>query len=188
MRVLRVTLAGTATLALLVSLGGGVLAQDPEKATWTHVTGIAQEEEWVGDPSDDPTHRWDGSVEFIPGSSGSYTVEWSDPRLPRTMRIQQDAALHHGDMTSYDDWMILAAITARLDDSDGAWTGSGYGVIGTDGQSWQAVLEGEGTYEGLSALLEVTWTGEDYTILEFDGWILESPLPSMPEPVEPATE
>ena len=188
MRMLRLSLVGTVILVLLGALGGAVLAQDPEKATWTHVTGIAQEEEWIGDTPDDPAHRWDGSVEYIPGSSGSYTVEWSDPRLPTTMRIEQDAMVHHGDLTSYDDWMYLAAFTARLDGPEGAWGGSGYGVIGTDGQLGHAVLEGEGAYEGLSALLNATWTGEDYTTIEFDGWVLESALPSMPDPLEPVVE
>ena len=186
MRTLRMSLVGT---AILMSLGGlPVLAQDPEQATWTHVTGTALEAEWTGDRPNDPTHLWHGSVEYIPTSSGSYTAEWSDPRLPTTMRLQQDAALHHGDMTSYDDWMLLHAIAVRLDGTHGDWAGSGHGVFGTDGGHGQVTLTGGGAYEGLSALLDLTRSATDLTVLEFDGFIFESDLPPMPDPVEPSTD
>jgi hypothetical protein len=190
MRTLRLSLVGTVILLLFAGPYSTVLAQDPERATWTHVTGTAQQVEWIGDAPNDPTHRWYGSVEYIPACSASYTVAWSDPRLPTTMRIQQDVALHHGDMTSYDDWMWLHAFAARLDGHDGYWTGSGHGVIGTAGEQGHLVLTGRGGYAGLSALLDVRWPASDVDndVLGFDGWIFRSPLPPMPEPLEPPAE
>lgn len=187
---LRLALAGTVISVLLVGSYSAVLAQDPERATWAHLTGTALEEEWSGDEANDPTHRWYGSIEYIPANSASYTVAWSDPRLPTAMRIQQDAALHHGDMSSYDDWMWLHAVAARLDGPDGYWTGSGHGVIGSDGKQGYMVLTGGGGYAGLSALLDVSWTASDVDedVIEFDGWLFESPLPSMPDPLEPPTD
>lgn len=187
---LRPALAGMVVSALLIGPHGAVLAQDPELATWARLTGTALEETWSGDEAGDPTHRWYGSVEYIPATRASYSVDWSDPRLPTSMRIQQDAALHHGDMTSYDDWMWVHAMTARLDGPDGYWTGSGHGVIGSDGRQGHLVLTGRGGYAGLSALLDVEWTASDVEpdVIEFAGWLLEGPLPSMPDPLEPPAE
>ena len=141
MRTLRLTLAGTVTLALLGGWSAAVTAQDPEEATWTHVTGSTVEGEWTEGTTG---ARWEGSVESRPTRSQTFTVEWSDPRLPETMHLQQTAVLHHGDMTSYDDFMFVFADSLRFEDAVGAWTGSGHGVIGTDGSLVLYELTGEG--------------------------------------------
>jgi hypothetical protein len=178
MRTLRLSLVGTVILALLGGLGGAVTAQDPEAATWTHVSGstVEGEDEWT---SDGTPERWEDSVLFVPTVSQTFTVEWSDPRLPETMHLTREPVMHNGDMTSYDDFMFLFADSLRLEDTVGAWTGSGRGLIGSDGTFTLYELTGEGGYEGLSALLELHDDGES-PIWGFDGFIFESELPSVP--------
>ena len=71
MRTLRLSLVGTVILALLGGVGGAVTAQDPEAATWTHVTGRTVEGEWnvEGTPA-----RWEDSIEFRPSRSQTFTT------------------------------------------------------------------------------------------------------------------
>ena len=176
MHTLRLSLVGTVLLLLLGGLGGAVSAQDPEAATWTHVTGSTVEGEWTADMT---PARWEDSVEFRPTRSQTFTVEWSDPRLPGTMQVQQDVVLHHGDMTSYSDFMFVFADSVRLEDADGAWVGSGRGVNGSDGTIILYELTGEGAYEGLSALFDRAFD-PDTMAVGFDGFIFESELPSVP--------
>lgn len=184
MRTLRLCLAGTIILALLAGLGGIVTAQDPAAATWKHVTGNTVEGEWTveGAPA-----RWEDSVEFRPTRSQTFTVDWSDPRLPGTMHVQQDAVLHHGDMTSYADFMFVFADSVRLEDADGAWVGSGRGVSGSDGTIMLYELTGEGAYEGLSALFDRAFDPETMAV-DFDGFIFERDVPWAPALAGPPVE
>jgi hypothetical protein len=184
MRTLRLSLAGTIIFMLLGVLSSTVSAQDPDAATWTHVTGSTVEGEWTveGTPA-----RWEDSVEHRPTRSQTFTVEWSDPRLPATMHIDQDAVLHHGDMTSYADYMFVFADSLRLEDADGAWVGSGRGVSGSDGTIMLYELTGEGAYEGLSALLDRAFD-PDTMAVDFDGFIFEADVPWAPALAEPPAE
>ena len=186
MRMLRLSLAGTVILALLVGWSAAVTAQDPEAATWTHVTGstVERDDEWIPDWTPE---RWEDSVQYLPAVSQTFTANWSDPRLPETMHLQREPVLHHGDMTSYDDWMFLFADSLRLEDTVGSWTGSGRGVVGSDGNFTLYELTGEDGYEGLSALLELHDDGMSPT-WRFDGFIFESDLPPVPTPIEPPAE
>ena len=184
MRTLRLSLAGTVILALLGGLGGVVTAQDPEAATWTHVTGSTVEDDdgWTEDAT--PV-RWEDSVQFLPTFSQTFTVDWSDPRLPETIHLQRAPVMHHGDMASDQDFMFVFADSVRLEDTVGAWAGSGRGVIGSDGNFTRYELTGEGGYEGLGALLNLHDDGES-PIWTFDGFIFESELPSVPALEPPA--
>jgi len=184
MPALRLSLAATIILALLGGLSGVVTAQDPDAATWTHVTGGTVEGEWAVDAT---PARWEDSVEFRPTRSQTFTVEWSDPRLPETMHVQQDVVLHHGDMTSYADFMFVFADSLRLEDADGAWEGSGRGVSGPDGTLMLYELTGEGAYDGLSALFERAFD-PDTMAVDFDGFIFESDLPWVPPLGAPPAE
>ena len=178
MRMLRLSLVGTVTLTLLGGWSAVVTAQDPDAATWTHVTGSTVEDDggWAADMTPE---RWEGSVQFLPTFSQTFTVEWSDPRLPATMLLQRAPVMHHGDMTSDEDFMFAFADSVRLEDAVGAWAGSGRGVIGSDGNLALYELTGEREYEGLSALLELHDDGVSPT-WGFDGLIFESALPSVP--------
>ena len=176
MRTLRLALVGTVTLALLGGWSAAATAQDPEAATWTHVTGHLMEGDWTVDTT---PARWEDSVELLPTHSQTFTVEWSDPRLPETMYLQRNPVLHHGDVTSYDDFMYVFADSLRLEDTVGAWTGSARGVIGSDGTLTLWELTGEGEYEGLSALFEHAFD-MDAMAWDFDGFIFASDLPSAP--------
>ena len=180
MRTLRLLVAGLFILALLG--GAPTLAQDPEKATWTHVTGHGVAEERTDDIL---AQSWDGSVEHQPGSTVTYTMEWSDPRLPGTMLTHENIVLHHGDLTSYDDWMLMWSEAAQGEGPDGAWVETGRGFMGPDGAHGLAVLTGEGAYLGLTALFAVE-PGDG--TLDFDGFIFESELPPMPDVPEPPSE
>ena len=72
MRTLRMYLAGTVTLALLGSLSMTALAQDREAAV-TSVTGTAVTSDSI---------ESDGRVVL------EQDVDWSDPRLPATLRVE----------------------------------------------------------------------------------------------------
>ena len=87
--------------------------------------------------------------------------------------------MHNGDMENWDDFMFLFADSLRLENAVGTWTGSGRGLIGSDGGFTLYELTGEGEYEGLSAMLELHDDGQS-PIWDFDGFIFESELPSMP--------
>ena len=173
MRTLRLFGAGPVIFALLGAVP--TLAQDPEQATWTHVTGHGVE---AGRTDDILAQSWDGSIQHLPGSTVIYTVEWSDPRLPSTMYSHENIVLHHGDLTSYDDWMLMWTVAAQGDGPDGAWVESSYGFMGPDGAHGLSVLTGQGAYAGLTTLLAVE-PGDG--TLGFDGFLFESELPPMAE-------
>jgi hypothetical protein len=186
MRTLRVSLAGVVTLVLLAGVTAIALAQDPEKATWTHVTG-QNTAEWV-ELGTEGESRLDGSVEYQGVNEFIMPIEWSDPRLPADMHVREQIVLHTGDPASWEDDMWVFARAVRLDGPHGAWVGTARGVSDSVAVATELLYEltGEGEYEGLSAVFaqdNSTWPDP-----RFDGWIFEGDLPTMPEPVEPPAE
>lgn len=191
MRTLRLSLAGTITLALLGCLGGAVLAQDEPAAieevgrpdeeapvTATHVTGTP-----VDHSSDDSAvENWtdERGVEHFYGFRAFSTNEWSDPRLP-----SETAMVENYDIYQKDDGTQVVGLSAiRLDGPHGSWTGTATSLYSmSDGTgSGFVVLTGEGAYEGLFAVLHGEPPGG------WDGYIFEGQMPPMPEPPEPTTE
>ena len=183
MRTLRISLMATVTLALLGGLGAVAVAQADEdrQATATRVTGetTAKREVFGG------TYSGIDGVDRNRDAVYEDTFEWSDPRLPSVMQITENVDIHYrGD--DQDAWAWVGAI--RLEDSDGAWTGSEYGMGEWVDQRLvlqprMMLLRGEGAYEGLSAMLQRSWETDDPTYpASVEGYIFEGELPPMPEP------
>ena len=202
MRTLRLSLAGAVILALLGGLGGVVVAQDEEPAPVTFVTGTVVEQ-WLHDDPSAPEEPDTGPAPDVrgytisPDSVGGLfqqSVEWSDPRLPAehwyTMRYQMiwDFDAEKGAVTTTTNHL--------LEDEVGGWLGSGRFVQsgGATDEYGFYMLEGQGAYEGLYALLHETSASERMIGvgpygLAYEGYIFEAePLsqPWTPVPV-PAT-
>ena len=164
-------------------------AQDDQDlpVTATHVTGEAISDRTISQ----------GVWTELAGSDQSrdavfeHDVEWSDPRLPSLMRINENLNIYYP-AEDGGAWSWVGSI--RLEGDQGAWTGMEYG-LGTDSnegivvQPRMMLLTGEGAYEGLSAMIqhqyEVVTTASRPV---FEGYILEGELPPMPDPVQPSVQ
>jgi hypothetical protein len=193
MRTLRLSLVGTVIVVLLGSLSLVTVAQDDEEEVFgaTHVTGTTP---IIRDTaSGTPTFKEAGMSLYEEAQVRE--VEWSDPRLPSSMRLTQNLDAYFVDS---DEIGVAIALVqnVRLDGPQGAWTGTAYGLLeGTEANTYPQtvlmVLEGEGAYEGLSALFRTVYEeppaeGEP---ADWDGYIFEgemTPVPEAPEP--PAAE
>ena len=185
-----------AIIALLLLIGwtGGVAAQmNDEEIPAAFVTGTVV---------DHTTTEDEGRV------SWEQTVEWSDPRLPSTL-TSEGAWYVYGDVTTVVerheagldeeeafagvDLVMVVEMDILLDGTDGDWEGSGRAIeqgaeTDPDRRYSYYVLSGDGTYDGLHAVLRGA-PGHDAKgpwDERYEGWIIESPLPPMPEP--PAAE
>jgi len=194
MRATRLPLALAATLGLLAGLTLTVVAQDEEPAPVTFVTGTVVEQ-WMHDDAsaaDESSPHPDvrGYEVIEDGSLGliEQSVEWSDPRLPSqhwfTARYQMiyDLDTEKGALTTTSNHL--------LEDEDGSWRGSGRFVKADAGEHQYGfyMLEGEGAYEGLYALLRGTAEvlAHGPYELSYEGHIFEAePLsqPGTPVPV-----
>lgn len=94
---------------------------------------------------------------------------FSDPRLQGTYYVWNYSDIHIGGPTIYTN-----AFTITND--EGAWRG--IPVVSFQGGLWTDTLVGEGEYEGLTAVAEVTMEGDTWN---WDGWIIEGDVPPMPE-------
>ena len=124
------------------------------------------------------------------------TVQWSDPRLPPTLRVEADWYVYGDAMTVVErheaglgeeeafadvELLMVVEMNVLLDGPEGDWHGTGRGVEADDRSSYY-VLEGDGAYEGMHALLRGT-PGHDANgpwDEEYEGWIIESRLPPLP--------
>ncbi len=72
--------------------------------------------------------------------------------------------------------------TARLQNVEGAWVGEVVNVTSAPYEHMRLVVEGEGGYAGLTAIID-----QAAEFGEFQGLVFEHGLPAMPDPVEPPT-
>ena len=190
MRTLWLTLAGVAALVLFGVMGGVVLAQDAaeDPVTATHVVGTvnANTTESGGD--------WSALDGLIINRDAAYEhiVEWSDPRLPATMRFSENLNRYN---LGGDAGAMAFVGNIRFESPEGAWTGSEYGLAeeseaGLVLQPRMMLLTGGGAYEGLTAMLQRRYESDDttFTYPVFEGYIFDGELPPMPDPVEPSAE
>jgi hypothetical protein len=115
-------------------------------------------------------------------------VTWSDPRLPSLMRVAENWSFYPVEDREGVDGAMQYVQSIRLDGPDGAWTGAGYALVEETldehyPQTVLMILEGQGAYEGLSAILRATYDeppagGE---IPSWDGYIFEGALTAMPD-------
>jgi len=178
MRTLRLSLAGTAILALLGGPSSAAMAQD-EQGTATHVTGKSP----GGQTVSEGTFTYEDGFSEVRGAVYEHDIEWSDPRLPSLMRVTENLDWHPVRDGSGAAISIVSSV--RLEGPDGAWTGLEYGLIeqleAGDGVTRLVVLSGEAAYEGLSAMFARTYETDDYAKPVFDGYIFDGELPPMPD-------
>lgn len=174
----------TATVAVALVFGpvGAVTAQfNDEPTPAVFVTGTV---------ADDSALEDEGRVNW------EQTIEWSDPRLPSTLRAEgawyiygdvetllerHDEGLGDEEALADVDLVMVVEVNVVLDGADGDWQGTGRGIEADDRYSYY-VLEGSGDYEGMHALLRgVPGHDADGPWDEFyEGWIIESELPTLP--------
>jgi hypothetical protein len=178
----------------LALVGLPAMAQDDEEATFraTYVTGTTTS---LMDIASAIPAMEEARVSLY-GEAQIREVEWSDPRLPASMRLTQNL-----DYYDIDRDELIGAIpllqSVLLEDHDGAWTGTVYGLLeermdGRVPQTVLLILDGEGAYEGLSAMLRTT--GEPPAqgeAADWEGYIFEgemTPIPEPPERLEPSAD
>ena len=177
MRTLRLAFAGTVISILLGAAPVAVVAQEPEEtATW--VTGTST----IGEMREPETFI-EGPPILVRGMSFTSTVDWSDPRLPAAMTTIANIDEHPREgFTTAATW----AQAHRLDGPDGAWVGVGRGAVFPDGEVGLLFLTGEGAYEGLGAVLRVIPTDDGE--VGYEGYLYDTGLPPVPDPIEPPAE
>jgi len=178
-----------AALALVLLLGAsvGVSAQmNSEEIPAAFVTGTAGE---GGSATED-----EGTVVY------EQVVDWSDPRLPSTLRVNATwyvygavpAGLEDQEPDVIDDDVVMVTeMNVLLDGTEGSWRGIGRAIeqgaeTDPDRRYSTYVLSGEGAYEGLHALLRGA-PGHDADgpwDERYEGWIIEAEVPSLPEAPE----
>ena len=115
------------------------------------------------------------------GVTASGDVVADDPRIAGTMRLLWNSREFDRPGEFYVGFVNG---TARIDNDQGAWIGTytAYGARPEGGEEWY-ILEGEGAYEGLTALFRFHW--EDGS---FEGVIVPGELPPPTDPIAPPSE
>ena len=179
---MRTPCAVVIVLTLLLATTGTVTAQmNKEAVPAVFVTGTV---------TDDTATEDEGTVVY------EQAVAWSDPRLPPTLRAE-GAWYIYGDVPpgledeeteAIEDYLVMVTeVKVLLDGPEGSWHGSGRAIeqgVGPDPDRHYSyyVLEGDGAYQGMHALLRGA-PGHDangpWDEL-YEGWIIESGLPPLP--------
>ena len=113
------------------------------------------------------------------GGAYELTATNSDPRLEGTYHYSEDSDVYQGPET-----LLAAAMgTLRIQNDEGAWQGSFPYAFLADGSgtTGSAVLEGEGAYEGLSAIMAVRFLFPECA-MDTRGLIVGGEAPPTPEP------
>ena len=180
MRTLRMSLAGTLTVALLGGLGGAVLGQDEEADLMAPAT-VTGSVVYIGGHQVGERSSGDGVVRES-GMISNHKWEASDPRLSGTEAYTKN-------WDHYPLGFDVDATTRVLENDGGRWVGTGVGMeevfISTDTpllSTATVILHGEDAYEGLTAyLLMDEGTSGSAT---FAGVIFPGEMPPFPEPAE----
>jgi hypothetical protein len=173
-------------VALALGLGSTALGQseeplDPMGASFW--TGTASFVEGSFTP---PVEENEGpAYGEVLGIGRRIDVAADDPRIAGTMTQVQNARLSiDPDPTEGLSFVINGS--ARIDNADGAWVGTwtSYGADRVGGEEWY-VLEGEGAYEGLTAIFAGD-VDTDSPQGPLEGVIVPFELPAVPEPAPSA--
>ena len=188
MRIVRVSPIAATCVALVLGLGSTALGQSEEPADpmgasfWT---GTASFIEGSFTP---PVDESEGpAFGEVLGIGRRIDVAADDPRIAGTMTQVQNARLS----SSADPVEGLSFViegTARIDNDAGAWVGTwtSYGADRVGGEEWY-VLEGEGAYEGLTAVFSGDVDAESPQG-PLEGVIVPFELPQVPAPAAPPAE
>jgi hypothetical protein len=178
---LRLSLAGTVILALLSGVGSAVAAQttddealDPMRPS--HFTMTTSEHvSDSGEPVWGPGPGYGQSL----GNEMVAIMEASDSRIGGTWTQVLDIRAFPIDEQAGDFALVWSGVV-RIENDGGAWAGAldGYHT-GTLGREWNR-LEGEGAYEGLTAVFRYVEEGDAY-----EGVIIPGVPPDYPAPITP---
>jgi hypothetical protein len=166
-----------ALTALAVGLlAGSVTAQSegPEGIAPVEVTGEIRD----GGPCPvAPTEEVAGGVARLRGGYCNPTYTWSDRRLEGTVTWSTN------EDTYLDGGFNLGSLAFSIENDAGGWRSRPFllvefpGPSASDAITW--VLDGEGDYEGLFAVLE--WPDAEARGSEVHGYIIEGDFPPRPE-------
>ena len=158
MRTLRLTVAGMVLLALLGGLGGAVAAQAEDEGS-----GLITEPTYSPlDQGDEPdgTYWYAGLVEASdPRLSGTWTENW---------RCQPGSGFE----------VCVGAV--RVENEGGTWLGRVEGFNHPGGAYDWTVLEGQGGYDGMTAIRFIGEEPDDEGVVEMV--LLDFEMPAQPEP------
>jgi hypothetical protein len=168
-------------VALVVAWAVGVAAQDGrEPAYFTATLGVPRDLAPARMSASDAEHviRGRGTL------PAEQPVEATDPRISGFMTIRNNV-----DVYQYSGGVVGVNVNSvRIDNDDGAWSGSGTGFFASSAEGDPSVaitvLLGEDAYDGMSVVLDNGTTEEDGRFVEhFRGIIVDGPIAPMPEPV-----
>ncbi len=184
----RVAAVLLATLLITLSVAG---------AGFAGAQLFAAEEEGVGTTPDASrfTGAWTEEIDFtsvedfewsfdeyaeLLDNSGIAMFEATDPRISGRFTQTLNMRSFPVDLAA-DTWAMVWSAALRIENDEGAWVGEFDGFANeTYPREWYR-LDGEGAYDGLTALM--LWRGEDET---YEGVILPGAPPDYPPPVEPS--
>jgi hypothetical protein len=105
----------------------------------------------------------------------------TDPRITgSSIDVRTEIRYPNREPGGRDIWVATASF--RIENDDGAWVGSYSRWYGPTGRNEWHVLEGEGAYDGLTAVFRLYGDGD------FEGVIVPGELPSVPSPTALGTE
>ena len=177
-----------ATLLIALSVAGAgfagaqLLAADDESVGITqkpsHFTGV-----WTEDVDFTSIEDFDWSFDEYAESldnTGTFMFEATDPRLSGLFTQTMGVRSFPIDRAA-DTWAMVWTAAVRIENDEGAWSGVFDGFANeVQPREWYR-LEGEGEYEGLTAIM--LWHGEDET---YEGVIVPGVSPDYPAPIEPS--
>ena len=188
MRTMRRSLVTVAILALSLGLGSSAMGQSEQPlgpmgasfwtGTWTFIEGSFTP----------PVEETEGPVYAeVLGISRRGDVAADDRRIAGTMTQVQNARLSDS-MDEGEGHTFIINGTARIDNDEGAWVGTwtSYGADRVGGAEWY-VLEGDGAYEGLTAVFWVD-VEPDSGQSPLEGVIQPAAVPDLPDPIAPPAE
>lgn len=171
---MKVTRSIVLSLALVSVLAVGVTAQSEEGMPPVHVTGEVLFND--SDPFEPATSSaTDGVATEYRGFSAVRQLTMSDERLSGSQRAVWN-------QTDYGRDGSTVAGRLTIENDGGAWVGTYQGVIFPHAPGMarhQAVLTGEGGYEGLSAVLYYDPANTDDT-LAVEGYLFRGEVPEHP--------
>jgi hypothetical protein len=107
------------------------------------------------------------------GTVWAPTITASDPRLEGRVTQRNDQDQYPG--PDGPESFVLGTSTMRIENDEGAWQGSNvYFLVAEEGGAISVVLVGEGAYEGLYAVLDLT----DWSAIR--GVVFPAPPPPAP--------
>ena len=139
-------------------------------------------------PSPAPTANDDATLEPFLGQ-WSMTTTTRGTEVPATM-ILSGATDVYGEEGDPNGGVVYTG-TFLLQGETGSWTGTQFGYFPPDPVIAAMTLEGEGAYEGLSAIIYQTYAdaqAQQDDIVSFEGMIIEGELPPYPDVPVAATE